>query len=347
MANAGVNAAAPQPRAAGRLTQTILLDPAQPAGTCEKGSKLDLSTYKIVALIPAYNEERFIGSVVLKARRYAQTVIVVDDGSTDATAQVAAAAGAVVFEHAANQGKGVALNTGLHLARDHAPDAVVMLDADGQHLPEELALVVAPVLEGRADLVIGSRYLERSSQVPRHRVWGHWFFNTLTRLASGTASTDSQSGYRAFSPAALETVSFSSNGFSVESEMQFIAHENCLRLVEVPITIQYTDKPKRPVLEHGLRVLNGVLRLTGQYRPLLFFGVPGLVLFFTGLGWGVVVVDRYSRYHQLAVGYALICVLMSVVGLIMSSTAITLHSIRGLLLDLLGDKTWRTDRFED
>jgi glycosyltransferase involved in cell wall biosynthesis len=296
---------------------------------------IDLSSFNILALIPAYNEERFIGSVVLKARNYAQTVLVVDDGSSDCTASVAVAAGALVVRHTANQGKGVALNTGLHLARDHSPDVVVMLDADGQHLPEELALVVAPVLSGKADVVIGSRYLEHTSQVPRHRIWGHWAFNALTRLASGTASTDSQSGYRAFSPAALEAISFRSNGFSVESEMQFIAHENGLRLVEVPITIQYTDKPKRPVIQHGLHVLNGVLKLTGQYRPLFSFGLPGLALFLAGLGWGVVVVDRFSRTHTLAVGYALICVLLSVVGLIMCSTAFTLHSIRGLLTDML------------
>lgn len=335
MADAGLNAAASQPRAAGRLAQTAALDPAQPVGRCEKGSKFDLSTYKIIALVPAYNEERFIGSVVLKARRYTQTVIVVDDGSTDATAQVAAAAGAVVFRHAANQGKGVALNTGLRLARDHSPDVVVMLDADGQHLPEELALVVAPVLEGRADVVIGSRYLDRSRRVPRHRVWGHLFFNTLTRLASGMACTDSQSGYRAFSPAVLEAVSFRSNGFSVESEMQFIAHENNLRLVEVPVTIQYTDKPKRPVLAHGLAVLNGVFRLVGQYRPLLFFGVPGFVLLLGGVAWGIWVVNIFSRTHILAIGYAMISVFLSVVGLIMMSTGFTLHSIRGLLIDLL------------
>jgi len=334
MANTGLNPAQ-QPRTARRLAQAMDLKPAHLAETYEKGFKFDISRYKIIALIPAYNEERFIGTVVIKARRHVQIVIVVDDGSTDATADVAAGAGAIVIQHAANQGKGVALNTGLRQARGYNPDAVVMLDADGQHLTEELALVVAPVLEDRADIVIGSRYLERSNQVPRHRVWGHWFFNTLTRLASGMPSTDSQSGYRAFSPAVLEAVSFRSNGFSVESEMQFIARENCLRLVEVPITVQYADKSKRPVLEHGLKVLNGVLRLTGQYRPLFYFGLPGLVLFFTGLSWGLLLIDLYSRTHQLAVGYALIGVILSVTGLIMSSTAFTLHSIRGLLIDML------------
>jgi glycosyltransferase involved in cell wall biosynthesis len=296
---------------------------------------LDLRGRNVVVIIPAYNEERFIGSVVLKTRRLADIVLVVDDGSQDATAELAAAAGAQVVSHDENRGKGAALNTAFCRARDLRPEAVVMLDADGQHSPEELARVVEPVINGRADVVVGSRYLQPRSSVPRHRIWGHWAFNLVTRLASGVPASDSQSGYRAFSPRALEAISFSSQGFSVESEMQFLAHQYGLRFAEVPITIQYLDKPKRSVLGQGLSVLNGVLRLTGQYRPLLFFGVPGLLLILGGMAWGMWVVDIFNRTKQLAVGYALISVLLSLLGLVMLSTGFTLHSIRGLLLDLL------------
>ena len=290
---------------------------------------------KIVVIIPAYNEERFIGSVALKASQYASTVIVVDDGSSDCTAEVAAASGAVVFRHTQNQGKGSALSSGFRLAQEYDPKVVVTLDADGQHLPEEMGLLVAPILAGQADIVVGSRYLNHASSVPRHRIWGHRAFNLLTRIGSGMSSTDSQSGFRAFSPVALEKIDFCSKGFSVESEMQFIANENGLRLVEIPITIRYTDKPKRPVLVHGLGVLNGVLRLAGQYRPLLFFGVPGFFLLLVGIGWGLLVVDLYRRFQSLAVGYAMLSVLLTIIGMLLFSTGIILHSIRGLLLDLL------------
>jgi glycosyltransferase involved in cell wall biosynthesis len=288
----------------------------------------------VIAVIPAYNEERFIGSVVLQTARFAETVIVVDDGSSDATAEVAEAAGAQVERHPENRGKGCALNTALEAARRLQPDVVVMLDADGQHSPRELALVAAPVLRGQADLVIGSRYLEETSQVPTHRIWGHWLFNKLTRLASGAPASDSQSGYRAFSPAALERIQFKSNGFSVESEMQFIAHEFDLDLLEVPITIKYTDKPKRPVLQHGLRVLNGLLYLVGQYRPLFFFGVPGSIALLGGVAWGAWVVDIFRRTSQLAVGYAMISVLLTILGSMSFTTGVILHSVRGLLIDL-------------
>src|SRR5665648_564422 len=186
----------------------------------------------IVAVIPAFNEERFIGSIVLKVRQQVGTVIVVDDGSNDCTSELAATCGAVVIRHIENHGKGTALNTGFNLARQYKPDAVVMLDADGQHLSDDLMRVAAPILDGRADIAIGSRYLQSTSRVPRHRIWGHWGFNLFTRLTSGESCTDSQSGYRAFSLHALECIDFRSEGFSVESEMQYLAHEKHLRIVE-------------------------------------------------------------------------------------------------------------------
>src|SRR5689334_3666002 len=148
---------------------------------------------KILVIIPAYNEERFIGSVVLKVRQHAESVIVVDDGSTDGTAEIAEAAGAIVVKHSENRGKGAALNTGFQQARQLKPEVLVLLDGDGQHLPEEVPLLIAPVVRGEADIVIGSRYLQKRSQVPTHRVWGHQAFNWLTNLISGTRTTDSQS----------------------------------------------------------------------------------------------------------------------------------------------------------
>ena len=287
----------------------------------------------IVVLIPAFNEERFIGSVVLKARRQADVVLVVDDGSSDATAEIAEAAGAVVVRQPKNRGKGATLTVGFRKAREFNPSVVVLLDADGQHLPEELGLVIAPVLHGKADIALGSRYLGATSLVPQHRILGHKLFNFLSNSMSGVSVTDSQSGFRAFSPRAIEDLAFRSRGFSVESEMQFLARERKLEVVEVPITIRYQDKPKRPVMAHGMAVLNGLLKLVGQYRPLLFFGVPGLALLLAGLAMGALVVDIYAKLQELSVGYALICVLFTILGSLGLFAGIILHSMRGLLLD--------------
>jgi glycosyltransferase involved in cell wall biosynthesis len=314
----------------------------------ETGAQAPEQRPRVVAVIPAYNEERCIGSVVLRARALVDAVLVVDDGSTDATAQVAAAGGAAVVRHDRNRGKGAALNTGLRAARELGPEAIVLLDADGQHLPCELPAVLAPVLAGEADIAVGSRYIGNGngnghppdpanghgSGVPRHRVAGHWAFTKLTNLASGVPVSDSQSGFRALSRRAVEALNFSSAGFSVESEMQFLARELGLRVVEVPISADYADKPKRPVAAHGLLVLNGVLRLVGQYRPLLFFGLGGLIVLLIGLAWGGWVVHIYRTSRQLAVGYALIAVLLTILGSLSLFAGIILHSVRALLLEL-------------
>ncbi len=294
----------------------------------------DLIGANAVVVIPAYNEERFIGSVVLKTRKIADVVIVVDDGSHDATAEIAEAAGAIVVRHDGNKGKGMALNTGFLKAKEYHPDVVITLDGDWQHMPEEMALVAAPILKGDADIVVGSRYLERTSDVPMQRVIGHWGFTSLTNLASGVSLTDSQSGYRAFSANALEALAFSSNSFSVESEMQFLAKDHELKVVEVPITIRYVDKPKRNLMSHGLVVLNGILRLVAQHRPLLFFALPGTFIVLAGLVLGALVVNNYWLYDNLAIGTALIVVILLLSGMFLLFTGIVLHSIRVVVMEL-------------
>lgn len=293
---------------------------------------------EVVAIIPAYNEERFIGSVVLKARKYVDAVIVVDDGSTDSTGEIAEAAGALVIRHAHNQGKGAALNTGFRRAREMIPEAVVTLDGDGQQGCEEIPALTQPVLAGQADMVVGSRFLAMRSDLPRWRVFGQRVLTLVTNLGSGFNLSDSQSGFRVFSRKTIETVTFRSHGFSVESEMQFLAQKHGLKVVEIPITCRYDDGPKRNPFLHGVQVLDGILRLIGQHRPLLFFGVPGLAILLLGLLWGAWVVEIYRKTQTLAVGYALISVMLSILGSLGLFTGIILHSIRRLLLDLIGPK---------
>jgi glycosyltransferase involved in cell wall biosynthesis len=290
---------------------------------------------QIVAIIPAFNEEAYIGSVVLKTLEYVDRVIVVDDGSTDATATIAERAGANVVRHVQNRGKGAAMNTGFQVAKTLSPEVVVAMDGDWQHLPEEMVRVAEPVLRGEADMVVGSRYLESTSHVPPQRVLGHWWFTTMTNVCSGVALTDSQSGYRAFSNKAINSLSFSSTSFSVESEMQFLARDLHLKVAEVPITIRYHTKPKRSVLSHGLIVLNGLLRLVAQHRPLLFFGVPGIISAVTGLMLALHVINLYEMTAQLEVGSSFIVLAMLIIGAFLFFTSIVLHSIRSVLDDIL------------
>jgi len=265
--------------------------------------------------------------------------MVIDDGSSDETCEIAQAAGAIVIQHQQNQGKGVALTTGLKMVRDLNPKAVVVMDGDGQHIPAQIPIVAAPVLEGKADIVVGQRYLEpEKSDVPIHRVLGHQVFNFMTNAVSGEVTTDSQSGFRAFSSKALEALSetaLSSRGFGVESEMQMWAHDYQLRMMDVSIQILYPDPPKRSVIRHGMKVLQEMLRLVGQHRPLLYFGAPGAMLVFIGLVMGVLITRIRMESDELALGYALLNILFIVLGVMIIMTGITLHSVRGLLISLI------------
>ena len=288
----------------------------------------------ILVLIPAYNEERFIGSVVLKTKQYVDTVIVVDDGSNDETHALATAAGAIVVVHDRNSGKGVALNTGFGKAREYKPAAVVTLDGDWQHLPEQIAQVAAPILNNEADIVVGSRYLENDSDVPVARIIGHWGVTNLTNWLSGVSLTDSQSGYRAFSPKALEKLTFSSQSFSVESEMQFIAKNHDLRVMEVPIIIRYNDKPKRPALSQGITVLNGILSLVARHRPLMFFGLPGIISLIAGIILGWFTITGFNANQQLPIGTSLLVVIFMLMGIFLLLTAIILWTMRSWLDDI-------------
>ncbi len=140
----------------------------------------------IVAVIPSFNEERFIASVVIKARHYATYVIVVDDGSDDRTAELAGLAGARVVSLPQNMGKAEALNAGFRAARELNPDAVVCLDGDAQHEPAEIPDPVGPVLRGEADVVIGSRFLGKRSDIPVWRQVGQHTLTAFTNLMAAS-----------------------------------------------------------------------------------------------------------------------------------------------------------------
>jgi glycosyltransferase involved in cell wall biosynthesis len=286
-------------------------------------------------IVPAYNEERFIGSVVILARRYASNVIVVDDGSRDGTAEVAEAAGALVIRHGVNLGKGVALRTGFQQARQLADvRAIVTMDGDGQHNCVDIPELARPIFEGRADLVVGSRFLGKKSETPGWRVFGQQALTLATNLSAQSSLTDSQSGFRAFSRKMLDVFNFDSNDFSVESEMQFIVHNAGLEVIEVPISVVYEEPSKRNPVMHGLQVLRGIANLVSRYRPLFFFGGGGLIILLAGLIWGWYVVDIYLRVRTLAVGYALISALLVIIGSSSLFTGLMLHSVLGLMADI-------------
>ena len=292
----------------------------------------------VVVAIPAYNEDRYLGSLVLKLRARGHAVLVIDDGSSDATAEVAEAAGATVVRHPSNLGKTAAVETAFEHARRVRADALVLLDGDSQHDPAEVDHLVAPILNGQAEMVVGSRFAGVSSRIPRWRLAGQHALRLATNLGSGLHLSDSESGFRAFSRRALDEMRFRGRRFSVEPETQFTAKQRGWRVLEVPIHVHYQLPLKRNPVWHGMWQLDAILRLIAQHRPLLFFGVPGLVTLALGLLLGLQVVRIYEASLQLAVGYALITVLLCIIGMLSLFVGIMLHAIRGLIRDALADE---------
>jgi glycosyltransferase involved in cell wall biosynthesis len=287
----------------------------------------------ILAAIPAYNEEIAIGSVVLRAKKHVDAVLVIDDGSSDATADVAASAGATVLRHGKNQGKGIAIRDAFLKARELEADILVCLDADGQHNPDEIPRLLDPIRKGEADMVIGSRFLTIRSRIPAYRRAGQEFLNFLTNRVSHSDVTDSQSGFRAFSRTAIQTLPMDEEGIGIESFLQRAAYDQHLKIMEVPITCRYDVEhaSKMGSVRHGFTVINTVLRIVEERRPLLVFGVPGITLFVLGMALGFWVVAVYSSTHELAIGSALIAVLTVTVGIFSVFVGLMLHSISNVL----------------
>jgi len=281
-----------------------------------------------IAAIPCFNEERFIGSVVLKTKDYVDQVVVIDDGSTDRTAAVAEKAGALVVRHSSNKGKGAAVSTAFDYAKKAGCKALVLLDGDGQHDPAYIPSLVKPVLDDKADMVVGSRYMEIKSHIPRVRKWGQWVLTFFTNLGSRVKLTDSQSGLRAFSPKAIQAFSFEEEGLSVESEMQFLANEAGLRVSEVPVSVGYYGKAERSPLAHGMTVLNSILGFISRRIPLFFFGVPGLAMIGVGIWQGMRVIHGWETTRDFWLGPALVAVLLLIVGALSTFTAVILHTIK-------------------
>lgn len=289
---------------------------------------------RIIVAIPCLNEERNIGSLVIQARRWASEVVVVDDGSTDETALIAEEAGATVIRHAENQGKGAALNSAFGVALGRDADVLVVMDGDGQHRAEGIPNVAAPVLKGEADIVVGSRHLQEGG-IPRVRRVGQTMVTAATNLGSGVNVTDSQSGFRAFSRKALESMTFSSRGFAVESEMQFLALDRGLVVVEVPIEAVYVDPPKRNVFRHGLVVIDGVMRLVGMHRPLLFFAMMSLAMWLAGSLMALWALDMVSQGSAAAaIAPTLGAIACLVLGVLAVFAGVLLHSIRAMMMHL-------------
>ncbi len=280
---------------------------------------------KVIAGMPAYNEGKYIGSLVLQAQQYVDKVIVVDDGSTDHTSKVAELAGATLVRHVENKGYGSAIQSILAEAKKQNADILVILDADSQHNPEEIPSLIKAVSEG-SDVVIGSREMQRSTIAPYRRT-GQRVLSRLTRIASRKKLSDTESGFRAYSKKAIAMLELKEKGMAISAEIVSEAMAKGLRVTEVPVSAIYTkDGSTLNPIRHGFGVLNRIMVMISERRPLLFFGLLGSILIVLGLvAGGIVIWLYYYVSRELAIGTALVSVLCVTVGLLSIFTGVILN----------------------
>jgi glycosyltransferase involved in cell wall biosynthesis len=281
---------------------------------------------RVLAGIPAYNEARYVGSIVLQARQYVDEVIVVDDGSSDNTARVAELAGATVIRHSENKGYGAAIQSILAEARKRNPDVLVLLDADAQHDPNEIPTLIKPVLEG-FDLVIGSREAQKD-KTPRFRRIGKEVILRSTRLASKTNISDSECGFRAFSRRAISELELKETGMAISAETVTLAADKNLKMTEVPISNIYTmDGSTLNPIRHGVDVLSRIIVMISQRRPLFFFGLAGGILLAAGLIIGFKVLHIATATGEVAMGSTVLTTLFIIAGMLSIFTGIILNAL--------------------
>ena len=288
---------------------------------------------KTVAVIPAYNEESSIAKVILRTRRYVDSVIVCDDGSTDMTFVIARALGVRVVRHAERRGKGEAFRTLFKEVMELGPDIIVTLDGDGQHDPDEIPMLLKPIETGESDVVVGSRYVDGAEMgASLYRRFGLRVVNFLYKKVGGVRVNDTQCGFRAYSKKAFEyLMGCDAKGYGIEGEQLVLAARNGLRVMEVPISVKYNglvgNSKKSPLL-HGVDLMSTLFRLVVEERPLMYLGLPGIGLTCIGATLGLYLLWMFNITRYFSIPLAMLTLGASTVGLLLVIAAITLHGLK-------------------
>ncbi len=300
-------------------------------------SRMDLGTSEsfTVVGIPAFNEEKTIARVIVQAKKYANTVIVCDDGSTDLTAEIAKGLGTDVVKHERNLGYGAAVKSLFKRARELEADILVTLDGDGQHDPDEIPKIVKPIVDGTADIVVGSRFVDKhtAAAMPWLRRAGVKVITKLANNGSKNDVKDAQSGFRAYNRKSLEALSLSEDGMGVSTEILISSRQKGLRTCEVPASCSYGKDLKTSThnpVRHGFGVVMSIIKLIVEDKPLIVLGIPGIVCLIAGASFGVWMLQIYAAGHQIMTNVALASLAFIMIGFFCLSTAITLYAISRL-----------------
>tara|TARA_Y100000996_G_C22516217_1_gene640479 strand:+ start:112 stop:999 length:888 start_codon:yes stop_codon:yes gene_type:complete len=279
--------------------------------------------------IPAYNEEKNIAGIITKLKKYTNDIIVCDDGSDDLTGKIAEGLGATVISHGTNRGYGAAINSLFLKAKELGTQVLVTFDADGQHRIEDIPTITEPILNNEAELIIGSRFLDKKSEdMPNYRKVGIKIITKVTNLSIKKDLTDSQSGFRAYSMRALQEITPSDDGMGVSTEILIKANNIGLKIAEVPIKVNYSGNTStHDPVSHGTSVILSTIKFTSIHNPLKFYGIPGVIFLIIGLGFIGWTVQIYSESQQIITNVSLIGIGCIVLGTVLLMTAVILFSI--------------------
>ena len=226
---------------------------------------------KITVGIPAFNEEKNIAAIIMGLKKITDEIIVCKDGSTDSTGEIAKELGAIVINHEKNLGYGAGIKSIFLKAKEMKSDMLVTVDADGQHDVRDITKIVTPIQEDKAEIVIGSRFLEKAENIPEYRKFGIKLITKVTNLSLNQSLTDSQSGFRAYSKKVLEKLVLSDKGMGISTEILIKANNFNFRIGEVPIKVSYEGETstENPV-SHGTSVLFSTIKYTSIEHPIKF-----------------------------------------------------------------------------
>ena len=278
--------------------------------------------------IPAFNEEKNIASIIMKLKKVTDHIIVCNDGSTDMTEEISKKLDVVVITHSRNMGYGSAIRSIFLKAKELQADILVTFDADGQHRVEDIQSVTQPIIDNKADIVIGSRFLESKSDIPEYRKFGIKVITKITNSSLKEKLTDSQSGFRAYSKNVLKDVTPSESGMGVSTEILIKASNTGHKIAEVPITIMYgSDTSTHNPVSHGTSVLFSTIKFTSIEHPLKFYGIPAIIFLGIGFVFMLWTFQTYAVERAVDTNVALIGIGSLVIGIVFLLSAILLYSL--------------------
>jgi glycosyltransferase involved in cell wall biosynthesis len=284
---------------------------------------------KITAILPAFNKEVHIGTLVLQTKKYVDNVVVIDDGSSDRTGEMAKLAGAKVIRHPSKMGNGAALKSGFEYVGRNGAKVIVTMDFDGELNPDYIPILINPIIKGEADVVNGSMHMEKSHF---YQFIGKYNLDNVLNSNTRLSTTDTQSGIQAFARHTLTAFKFKSNGKTTGNDMLKDAANAGLRVKEVEIGMKQSVDFTTP--NHGNYIIKTLVKMLEDIelcRPLYYLTIPGMLCTIFGMGLGLDILKDFFIGENLKFWPMLFMIVLTLLGVFMAFTGIILHSVSRMI----------------